>query len=821
METQDSTDELQLWIPLMINKPDSTEETSVCKHLSYVQLSPPPMADSSILHLFFLISFLHLHHTQSQSLYTLQSLLTTFTARGTTNYCTSSITSSVSINLPTPPNSSLTLVCYNNTITQLHITGNNDENVENLSANSFFYTISTIFPSLKVLSLVSLPLNGPLPAGALSNIFSTLENLNVSSNRFNGNIPFELSYFKNIQTLVLDHNYFSGTVPDWLGSLSSLTVLSFKNNSLNGILPFSLSRLVSLRVLDLSMNRLSGDVPVDFRNLTNLQVLNLESNPFGPSFPVLHHRLLVLWLRKNRFGNGIQGYDLRTFYQLQKLDLSSNELNGPFPDYLFSLPSLSYLNISGNKFTGKLSNVSCSDELEMVDLSYNRFTGELPGCMRRGGLYEGNCLSNVDEQHNISFCRNEALAVMIKPPASGNGSNSKSSNVKIVVASSVVGGVVVGGFAVFGVVLVAVRSEFFGGGCAATPQIRVLLEKVSPAYTVKMLTDARYISETMKLGAVGILAYRTYVLGELIEATNNFHTSNRMGNSSNSQLYKGQLGDGTMIAIRNIKMRKRCTIQSCTRQLELISKLRHPNLVNPIGHCFDRQPDESSIIRGVFLVFEFVPNGTLRNFLTAGQKLSWAQRLAAAIGISKGIQFLNTQITQRIFPNNLKITDVLLDQSFKVKISGYNIPLLAEPKVVAGHSVTKSSETLGRRYDIEENDHDHVYDSGVIMLELILGRSINNINDTTIAKDMLQVSLVADEVARRSIVDPLVCKECGDESLKTLMELCLRCMSKDRPSIDDVLWNLEFIAQAHASSMEDSVSNQTPTSIECTTLEVE
>ncbi|GJV38929.1 probable inactive leucine-rich repeat receptor-like protein kinase, partial [Tanacetum coccineum] len=101
-------------------------------------------------------------------------------------------------------------------------------------------------------------------------------------------------------------------------------------------------------------------------------------------------------------------------------------------------------------------------------------------------------------------------------------------------------------------------------------------------------------------------------------------------------------------------------------------------------------------------------------------------------------------------------------------------------------------------FDIEDNDHDHVYDLGVTMLELILGRA-------------LQVSLVADEVARRSIVDSLVCKECCDESLKTLIELCVKCLSNDRPSIDGVLWNLEFIAQTPMSSVEESNSNQIPT----------
>ena len=57
-------------------------------------------------------------------------------------------------------------------------------------------------------------------------------------------------------------------------------------------------------------------------------------------------------------------------------------------------------------------------------------------------------------------------------------------------------------------------------------------------------------------------------------------------------------------------------------------------------------------------------------------------------------------------------------------------------------------------------------------------------------------------------MDPLVCKDCCDESLKNLIELCVRCLSNDRPSIDDVLWNLEFVAQTHTSSVEEMSSNE-------------
>lgn len=64
----------------------------------------------------------------------------------------------------------------------------------------------------------------------------------------------------------------------------------------------------------------------------------------------------------------------------------------------------------------------------------------------------------------------------------------------------------------------------------------------------------------------------------------------------------------------------------------------------------------------------------------SAQKFTWTQRMSAAIGIAKGIQFLHTGIVPGIFSNQLKITDVLLDQNFHVKISKYNLPLLIENK---------------------------------------------------------------------------------------------------------------------------------------------
>jgi len=61
----------------------------------------------------------------------------------------------------------------------------------------------------------------------------------------------------------------------------------------------------------------------------------------------------------------------------------------------------------------------------------------------------------------------------------------------------------------------------------------------------------------------------------------------------------------------------------------------------------------------------------------ARKSFSWTQRIGAAIGVAKGIQFLHTGIVPGVYSNDLKIEDVLLDQNLVAKISSYHLPLLS------------------------------------------------------------------------------------------------------------------------------------------------
>ncbi|KAK7364722.1 hypothetical protein VNO80_13463 [Phaseolus coccineus] len=749
-----------------------------------------------------LLSIFHseqLQSSHSQTLLRIQQLLNFPTVLScwdnNTDFCSTDSTSS------------LTVVCYDGTITQLHIVGETRALLlpKNFSINSFFTTLVRL-PSLKVLTLVSLGIWGPLP-GKIAHL-SSLEIFNASSNFLYGSIPSEFSSLSHLQTLILDDNMFSGHFPEWIDSFPALTVLCVKNNLFNGSLPDSLSSLENMRILSLSHNHFYGPVP-DLRRLTNLQVLELDDNAFGPRFPQVGDKLVTLVLRNNKFRSSIPD-EMSSCQQLETLDISANTFVGPFQLPLMSLPSITYLNISGNKLTGMLlENLSCNPGLEAVDLSSNLLTGILPKCLMsnandRTFLYARNCLEETNQnQHALPFCHTEAIAVGVVPEGK------KHKRVSKAVLSL---GIVCGSFG--GVAIVALLFFIIRRGNVQrkikNPSSKLISENVASGYTSKLHSDARYISQTMKFGTVDLPPYRAFSLDEIVAATNNFDSACFMGEVSQGKMYRGQLKGGLLVAIRSIKVTKIYSTQDFMHNMEQIFKYRHRHLVSVLGHCFECYLDDSSV-SSIFIVFEYVPNGTLKSWISDRHYrkfLTWTQRIEAAIGVAKGIQYLHTGIVPGVYSNNLKITDVLLDKNFVAKIKSYDSPLYSPMRKVGQGNPSREFKSPSANKNVIQEDKSDVYDFGVILLELILGRTIKSRNVDTL-KDLLQASITADGEARRSIIDPAVRKVCLDQSLKTMMEICVRCLVKEpaeRPSIEDVLWNLQFAAQVQDAWIGDSQS---------------
>lgn len=319
----------------------------------------------------------------------------------------------------------ISIKCQDNSVSELKIMGGKTAMVDEFNGFAIpnqtlsatfsidsFVTTLTRLTNLRVLSLVSLGIWGPLPDKI--HRLSLLEVLDLSSNFLFGSIPPKISTMVKLHTLTLDGNYLNGSMPNWFDSLSNLSVLSMKSNRLKGSFPSSVCRIKTLTDISLSHNELSGKLP-DLSSLTSLHVLNLRENRLDSKLPSMPTQVVTVLLSNNSFSGQIPS-QYGQLGQLQHLDLSSNHLSGMPPSALFSLPNISYLNLGSNVLSGSLPDLLfCGSKLGFVDISNNKLIGVLPSCLnstseRRVVKYGGNCLS-LDSLHQQrgSYCQESSM----------------------------------------------------------------------------------------------------------------------------------------------------------------------------------------------------------------------------------------------------------------------------------------------------------------------------------------------------------------------------------------------------------------------------
>ncbi|KAK7307130.1 hypothetical protein VNO77_39930 [Canavalia gladiata] len=660
-----------------------------------------------------------------------------------------------------PPSPSLKIACSNGHLTELTIIGNksswkSDEALsERFSIDSFF-TVLTKLSNLKVLSLVSLGLWGPLPSKV--DRFWSLEVLNISSNFIYGEIPPSISSLKNIRSLVFAENLLNGSVPH-------------------------------------------------LRRLTSLEELNLGGNKLGPEFPSLSKNLERIILRNNSIRCQIP-IQLKHVHKLQLFDISSNGIFGNIPSFLFSLPSLKYLNLATNQLSGSLSvNVSCSSALTFVDISHNFLVGILPSCIgskssNRTTLYAGNCFSTrgLSGQYPSSHCQKvEALAV--KPPLR---SKTNQSEMQLGLMLGIIGSVVgIVGFVVLFVLCIFRKSkaekEDSNIGITVADKFSV---RPYPRSNIK----TRRVSQPMRHNILGFPPYCIFTSEEIEDATSNFDPSNLIAEGSQGQLYKGWLIDGSMVMVNRVNLKHKSFHKTSFQNLKLLPYLRHRHLVSVLGHCAITYQDRPQTISTIFIVFEHVSNMTLRDYLTDRRKkemLKWPQRITISTSIARGIQFLHTGVNPGIFGNNIKIENILLDDSLNAKVSGYSIPLPSKKGDNSKLNEQGAPNNIGSINNAEKED---IYQFGVILLEVITGKLITSSREVEELKDRLERDLSEAESpllrgtspTLRGTSDPSLRGTYANESMRTAVQITISCLSKvmsNRPSIEDILWNLQYSMQ--------------------------
>ncbi|KAG9135456.1 hypothetical protein Leryth_007227 [Lithospermum erythrorhizon] len=299
-----------------------------------------------------------------------------------------------------------------------------------------------------------------------------------------------------------------------------------------------------------------------------------------------------------------------------------------------------------------------------------------------------------------------------------------------------------------------------------------------------------------------------YTIQELEKATDNFSAKNFVGRGGFGIVYKGCLGDGTIVAVKRVLESDFEESDEFKNEVEIISNLRHRNLV-PLRGCCVTDEDRTNAYEESqrYLVYEYMPNGNLDDhlFLNQKQKLTWPQRKNVILDVAKGLAYLHYGVKPGIYHRDIKATNILLDADMRARVADFG--LAKQSKEGQSHLTTRVAGThgyLAPEYALygQLTEKSDVYSFGVVVLEIMCGRKALDFTSGT-ARGFLITDWVWSMVKAGKIdevLDPCLLQDedSATANPKGIMErfvmvgiLCAHVMVALRPTISDALKMLE------------------------------
>ncbi|KAL7163363.1 hypothetical protein ACSBR2_039460 [Camellia fascicularis] len=574
---------------------------------------------------------------------------------------------------------------------------------------------------------------------------SSIEQLWLSGQKsiykLNGSIAV-IQNMTKLTKLWLNSNNFSGQFPDF-SRLTWLTNFAMLDNSITGQVPTSLVNLPRLTAVRLMNNLLQGPTPkfnssvmVDTENGSNSFCL---LDPGVACDPRVNTLLLIAesvgyptvfakkWKGNDPCNNwlGISCVNQNiTFVNFLNLGLA-----GTISPNFSSVLSLEVLILANNNLTGTIPNeLTTLPNLIKLDVSNNRLFGKIPS-------FKSNVVVHTDGNPDLGKDGVAQPPTISVPPSKTSTRSGNRFSIEVIV------GLVIGG--VFVVLLVGIL--------------------IYCLYCCKQKhsSDFRVIE-------VGRLAISIHVLKS---ATNNFSKQNILGTGGFGTVYKGELHDGTKIAVKRMEsglVNERVWDQFKS-EIVVLSKVRHRHLVSLLGYCLDGNER--------LLVYEYMPQGTISRHLfrwnEEGLKaLEWWERLTIALDVARGVEYLHGL---GFIHRDLKPSNILLGADMHAKVADFGFVRLAPDE--KSSVLTKLAGTFGYvapeyavtgRVTVKID----VFSFGVILMQLITGKKavveLETHRDEYVGLVTWFRKMRMHKVAFHKAIDPVI-----DLNEETLASICI------------------------------------------------
>ncbi|CAL5430445.1 unnamed protein product [Camellia sinensis] len=570
-------------------------------------------------------------------------------------------------------------------------------NNSNINGKIPDYFGANTFPNLTTLHLEFNNLEGGLPASFSD---STIQSLRLHNQRsiyqLNGSIVV-IQNMTHLTELWLHDNSFSGPLPD-ISGLTRLQSFTINSNYITGQVPTSLMHLPSLKIVNLTNNLLQGPTP-NFDPSVVVDINEFDrTNSFCLSSPGVEcdprvNTLLSIVQSVNypiEFAKSWKGNDpcilwlglTCTSGDIIVVNFQNMDLTGTISPNFSSIPSLRKLILANNNLIGTIPNeLTTLPNLRELDVSNNRLYGEIP-------LFKNNVIIKTDG--NLHIWKNSIAPSPGTPKTILNNFESSGSKYSI----GVIIGIVIGGVCV--ALVVGIVIFYLYRGRIKYSSKRHVIEVQSMVISIHVLKNA----------------------------TNNFSQENILGRGGFGTVYKGELHDGTKIAVKRMEsgMVSESGWDQFKSEIVVLNEIQHRHLVSILGYCLDGNER--------LLVYEYMPQGTLSRHLFQWKEeglnpLEWLKRLTIALDVARGVEYLHSLAHQSFIHRDLKPSNILLTDDMRAKVADFGLVRLAPD----GKSsvLTKLAGTFGYlapeyavtgRVTVKID----VFSFGVILLQLITGR---------------------------------------------------------------------------------------------------
>ncbi|KAL8099389.1 leucine-rich repeat receptor protein kinase HPCA1 [Apium graveolens] len=659
----------------------------------------------------------------------------------------------------------------------------------------------------------------------------TLEVLRLDRNGFEGKVPANLHNLVNVVELNLAHNKLTGPLPDLTG-MDSLNYVDLSNNSFNpSQAPAWFSTLSSLTTLVIEYGSLQGPVPQDLFGLQQIQQVKLRNNAFDETLNMsssIGQQLQLIDLQDNNIsfvtlgsgykntlmliGNPVcnnspanmdfcklqqetsQAYSTSVTSCAKKSCASGQKLNPQSCECAYPYEGILYFR--GPSF-GDLSNVTIFHSLEMslwvkLGLTPGSVSLDNPHFNSDDYLQVHVSLFPSDEKY---FSRSEIQRLgfafsnqTYKPPNEFGpyyfiASSYLFRGERGSISSSVLAGII--SLAVIMVVVLV------GLGLYAVRQKKLAERAIGLSKPFASWAPSGKDSG----GAPQLKGARWFSYDELKKCTNNFSDINEIGSGGYGKVYRGMLSNGQITAIKRAQQGSMQGGLEFKTEIELLSRVHHKNLVGLVGFCFEQGEQ--------MLVYEYMPNGTLRESLSgkSGIHLDWKRRLRIALGSARGLAYLHDLANPPIIHRDIKSTNILLDENLTAKVADFGLSKLVSDSE-KGHVSTQVKGTLGYldpEYYMSQQltEKSDVYSFGVVMLELLSARQPIEkgkyiVREVTIALNKSE----EENYGLKELMDPSLKMLTNLAGFERYLDLALQCVKEsaaDRPTMNEVVKTLETI----------------------------